>query len=175
MPSDELHEVRQQAKERGIDRLSAEFVLNGFCDGLKRAKMPGEFGEPATAAEASIEQYAVEEGEDFIPIKLFIQDAEEAVDYSPEQLRELAFNLLAMAEVSEALFERQPRPEEPPERELKSIPGGAVESAESFLRRVEKRAKELYALSDQGEWADLAEPLQRQWINVAAAELRGES
>jgi hypothetical protein len=50
----------------------------------------------------------------------------------------------------------------------------ADESATEFLARVEARAKELYALSDQGEWDDLPEWMQRQWINAAGRELRGK-
>jgi hypothetical protein len=49
------------------------------------------------------------------------------------------------------------------------------ESAEDFLARVEARAKELYAISNQGEWEDLGEFEQCQWINAAGAELRGDS
>ena len=46
--------------------------------------------------------------------------------------------------------------------------------ATEFLAQVEKRAKELYALSDQGEWDDLDQTLQAFWINAAGRELRGE-
>jgi hypothetical protein len=44
--------------------------------------------------------------------------------------------------------------------------------AMEFLEKVEKRAKELYALSDQGRWEDLGEFEKRAWINAAGAELR---
>lgn len=46
--------------------------------------------------------------------------------------------------------------------------------AMEFLARVEARAKELYALSDQGDWDDLPEWMQASWINAAGRELRGE-
>lgn len=49
-----------------------------------------------------------------------------------------------------------------------------MESPEDFLARVEARAKELYALSDQGEWDDLEPWMQESWINAAGRELRGE-
>lgn len=49
-----------------------------------------------------------------------------------------------------------------------------VESAEDFLERVAARAKELYAMSDQGDWDDLGEWEQSMWINAAGRELRGE-
>lgn len=49
-----------------------------------------------------------------------------------------------------------------------------AESAMDFLARVEARAKELYAVSDQGRWEDLPEWMQKQWINSAGRELRGE-
>lgn len=47
------------------------------------------------------------------------------------------------------------------------------ESAQDFLKRVEARAKELYALSNQGAWRDLHPALQKQWIRAADRELRG--
>lgn len=50
-----------------------------------------------------------------------------------------------------------------------------TEDAIAFLARVEARAKELYAASRQGPWNELAEPLQRMWIDAAADELRGGS
>lgn len=45
-----------------------------------------------------------------------------------------------------------------------------------FLAKVEARAKELYALSDQGEWDDLPRWMQASWINAAREDLaeRGE-
>lgn len=48
------------------------------------------------------------------------------------------------------------------------------ESALDFLARVEAKAKELYAASRQGPWDELAEPLQRMWIDAAGDELRKE-
>lgn len=48
------------------------------------------------------------------------------------------------------------------------------ESAMDFLKRVEARAKELYALSNQGTWTDLDTPLQEVWINSARRELEGK-
>jgi hypothetical protein len=44
--------------------------------------------------------------------------------------------------------------------------------AMAFLEQVEERAKELYAMSDQGEWEDLSPALQAMWINAAGRELR---
>lgn len=46
--------------------------------------------------------------------------------------------------------------------------------ATEFLQQVEERAKELYALSNQGRWEDLDPSLQEHWINAAGRELRGE-
>jgi hypothetical protein len=48
------------------------------------------------------------------------------------------------------------------------------ESPEVFLIRVERRAKELYAASNQGSWDDLGEKLQKVWINSAKANLEGK-
>lgn len=45
------------------------------------------------------------------------------------------------------------------------------ESAMDFLERVIARARELYALSDQGEWDDLEPWMQASWINAARADL----
>ena len=36
---------------------------------------------------------------------------------------------------------------------------------------VETKAKELYALSDQGEWQDLSQQMQQMWINSTRREL----
>lgn len=49
-----------------------------------------------------------------------------------------------------------------------------MEAATEFLKRVEARAKELYAISNQGEWDDLPAWMQESWINAAGRELRGE-
>jgi hypothetical protein len=49
-----------------------------------------------------------------------------------------------------------------------------AEDVMAFLKRVEERAKELYALSDQGAWEDLGQWEQSMWINAAQRELRGE-
>lgn len=49
-----------------------------------------------------------------------------------------------------------------------------MSDAMEFLKRVEERAKELYALSDQGAWDDLHPSLQAYWIDYAGRELRGE-
>jgi hypothetical protein len=42
----------------------------------------------------------------------------------------------------------------------------------AYLDRVTERAKELYALSDQGAWEELHPSLQAMWINAADNELR---
>lgn len=47
------------------------------------------------------------------------------------------------------------------------------ESEESFLKRVEARAKELFEMSEQGSWDDLDTALQTVWINSARSELEG--
>lgn len=49
-----------------------------------------------------------------------------------------------------------------------------MESAMDFLKRVEERAKELYALSDQGPWEALPEWMQASWIEAAKRDLKGE-
>lgn len=41
-----------------------------------------------------------------------------------------------------------------------------------YLKQVEERAKELYAMSDQGPWAQLHPDFQKMWINMADEELR---
>lgn len=41
-----------------------------------------------------------------------------------------------------------------------------------YLSRVTARAKEMYALSDQGEWDDLPTWMQAMWISHADEELR---
>lgn len=46
--------------------------------------------------------------------------------------------------------------------------------AMEFVKKVEARAKELYASSDQGRWEDLDPILQAFWINSAGDELRKE-
>jgi hypothetical protein len=95
-------------KARGAARITAaerardgqfDIGVNGAFDRV----VPGEFGEPAVAQEATIEQFQSENG-DAPPVKVFISDMEEAVDYTPEEARRLAFSLLAMADVSEALY-----------------------------------------------------------------------
>jgi hypothetical protein len=60
-------------------------------------------------------------------------------------------------------------------RREKGLPVGRTdEGATDFLARVEARAKELYALSNQGDWDDLAPWMKESWINAAGRELRGE-
>lgn len=44
--------------------------------------------------------------------------------------------------------------------------------AMTFLDQVAARAKEMYAISDQGRWEDLHPDLQAMWINAAGEELR---
>lgn len=75
----------------------------------------GEFGEPAViAGEAShavaIEQFATTRK--YLATEVYVaqEHGEESVGYSPAELRELAFDLLAMAEVSEIMFANQEAP-----------------------------------------------------------------
>lgn len=46
--------------------------------------------------------------------------------------------------------------------------------AVAYLQLVEDRARELYALSDQGPWEALPPALKQAWINAADKELRPE-
>ena len=43
--------------------------------------------------------------------------------------------------------------------------------AMAYLQRVADRAKELYALSDQGPWEALPEWMQASWIEAAKRDL----
>ena len=47
-----------------------------------------------------------------------------------------------------------------------------TESGLDYLERVKVRAKELYAMSDQGEWDDLEVWIQERWINAADKDLK---
>jgi hypothetical protein len=40
-------------------------------------------------------------------------------------------------------------------------------------KEIVARARELYALSDQGEWGDLPEWMKRAWIEAAEEESKG--
>lgn len=48
----------------------------------------------------------------------------------------------------------------------------AAEDAMELLAKVTARAKELYEVSDQGEWDDLPSWMQKAWIDAADRELR---
>lgn len=50
-----------------------------------------------------------------------------------------------------------------------------TDDAMAYLEEVKARAKELYALSDQGEWEELHPSLQAFWISYAGRELKGEA
>jgi hypothetical protein len=77
-----------------------------FCaihDAFDRIKT-GEFGEPASVDCLTLEQFEGQAGP--APIKVYVAAYEEAIDHTPDQARELAYNLLAMAEISEAFFDQ---------------------------------------------------------------------
>lgn len=101
--SEELKRVHLAAQEAAKER-RIKFWREGLLGCFGEVKMPGEFGEPATTANVSIEQYATTT-ETYLPIEVFVADAEEAASYTPEEVRALAFRLLMMAEIAEALYE----------------------------------------------------------------------
>lgn len=47
--------------------------------------------------------------------------------------------------------------------------------ATAYLKKVEDRARELYALSDQGPWEALAPWMQQSWIGAADEEIKAEN
>lgn len=100
--STQLDKAKAVARVRSATQPSVE-VMCAIDDAFDRIDH-GEFGEPANVGPATIEQFEAESLP--APIKLFISDAEEAVDYTPDEARKLAYELLAMAHLSEAFFDQ---------------------------------------------------------------------
>lgn len=67
----------------------------GYMNALERVKTPGELGEIADTESASIEPAFPD------LVAVFVAHHEEHIDFSPDECRELAFDLLVLADFAE--------------------------------------------------------------------------
>lgn len=87
-------EARKEAMAKRI-ATKPHWWQTGYMNALERVKTPGELGEVASTESATIEP------ESSGKVSVYIEHWGESVDYSPDAARELAFELLVLADLAE--------------------------------------------------------------------------